>query len=366
MAQTVPSGIRIGRATPSVWNRLLRLASRNARMIAPLTTLVALFTFFSLVTDVFLTTRNLQNVVTQIGPVAVAAAGITFVLLCAEIDLSIASIATFSGVLCAYFWTEERIPVVGWKVDLFPEITVGGREITVPVGIAIAALVAAGLGLLNGFLVSYVGIPSFMMTLAMLTIAAGLAKYVSTGKVISKVPAQLEYLGGAGNRVLWNTIPVIGLVALGVLILCDIVLSYTKFGRYVYMTGGNREAAEMSGVNTRKVVMICLMISGFTAGLAGLLFIGRLHSANPAAGGELLIRTIAAVVLGGTSLFGGEGGIKNTIVGLLIFGVLSNGLNLLPNISIYFKDALEGIILVAALLLNVLALRLEKVQTRAE
>jgi ribose transport system permease protein len=97
-----------------------------------------------------------------------------------------------------------------------------------------------------------------------------------------------------------------------------------------------------------------------------LLFVGRLHSANPAAGGDLLLATVAAVVLGGTSLFGGEGGIKNTLIGLCIFGVLSNGLNLLPNISIYFKEALQGIILLAALLLNVLALRLEKVQTRTE
>src|SRR5918998_3391778 len=129
------------------------------------------------------------------------------------------------------------------------------------------------------------------------------------------------------------------------------------------MTGGTREAAEMSGVNPRRVFIFSLLIPGFPAGIAGMLFVGRLHSANPAAGGELLIRTIAAVVLGGTSLFGGEGGIKNTFVGLLIFGILSNGLNLIEGLSIHFKDALEGIILVGALLLNVLALRLERVRT---
>jgi ribose transport system permease protein len=132
------------------------------------------------------------------------------------------------------------------------------------------------------------------------------------------------------------------------------------------MTGGNREAAEMSGVNTRQVIMFTMMISGLTAGMAGMLFVGRLSSANPAAGTNVLIDTIAAVVLGGTSLFGGEGGIKNTILGLLIFAILSNGLNLLPNLSIYFKEALQGIILLCALLLNVVALRLEKVQTRTE
>lgn len=345
------------RAAGDAWGQALRLASRHARMIAPLTTLVGLFIFFSLVTDVFLTPRNLQNVISQIGPVAVAAAGVTFVLLCAEIDLSIASIATFTGVLTAFLFFSE------WTVAL------GGQDLVIRVGlwsILIAAVVAAVLGLINGFFVSYLGIPSFMMTLAMLTIALGLAQFVTKGKILPAdyVPQVLQDVASAGNRIFG--IPIIGIVGLAALIIADLVLSYTKFGRYVYMTGANREAAEMSGVNTRKVVMYCLMISGFTAGIAGMLFIGRLHSANPAAGSELLIRTIAAVVLGGTSLFGGEGGIKNTFIGLLIFGILSNGLNLIEGLSIHFKDALEGIILVAALLLNVLALRLGKVQVRAE
>jgi ribose transport system permease protein len=174
----------------------------------------------------------------------------------------------------------------------------------------------------------------------------------------------LKYVGGTGNTV--GPIPVIAVIAIVVLLLGEIILSYTRFGRYVYMTGGNREAAEMSGVNTRQVIAMSLMISGLTAGIAGLVSIGRLGSANPSASSELLITTIAAVVLGGTSLFGGEGGIKNTVLGLLIFGVVSNGLNLLPDISIYFKQALQGIILVGALFLNVLALRLERVQTRTE
>ena len=361
MAQQIPAGLGAPAGErgfgATAWNRVLRIVSRNARMVAPLSTLVALFVFFSLVTDVFLTTRNLQNVVSQIGPVAVAACGVTFVLLCAEIDLSIASVATFTGILAAYIFGNA------WSVDVL------GVGITLDLGVwgvLVAAVVAAAIGLLNGFFVAYVGIPSFMMTLAMLTIALGFAEFVTKGRILpeASVPGELQDLAGAGNRLFG--IPVIGLVALAVLIVSDVVLSYTKFGRYVYMTGGNREAAEMSGVNTRQIIMFSLMISGLTAGLAGMLFIGRLHSANPGAGAELLIRTIAAVVLGGTSLFGGEGGIKNTFIGLLIFGILSNGLNLIEGLSIHFKDALEGIILVGALLLNVVALRLERVRTQAE
>jgi ribose transport system permease protein len=310
-----------------------------------MTTLVSMFIFFSLVTDVFLTRQNLQNVVTQIAPVAVAATGVTFVLLCAEIDLSIASIATFAGVLAAWFWVGDTLALGTW-------------------GILVGLVIAALIGLLNGFFVAYIGIPSFMMTLAMLTIALGLSVFVTQGKPIFEVPELLRDLAGVGNRLLG--IPIIGLFALAILLIGDIILGYTRFGRYVYMTGANREAAEMSGVNTKRIIMMTLMISGLTSGMAGMLFVGRLSSANPSAGGDLLIDTIAAVVLGGTSLFGGEGGIKNTILGLLIFGILSNGLNLLPNISIYFKEALTGIVLVAALLLNVFALRVERIRTRAE
>lgn len=338
-----PAGGRAARVDG--WNRFLRWASRNARFLAPLLTLLCMIVFFSLVTDVFLTAQNLQNVVTQIAPIAVAATGVTFVLLCAEIDLSIASVATFTGVLAAFFWVGDRIALGVW-------------------GIPVALLVAIAIGLLNGLLVAYVGIPSFMMTLAMLTIARGLSVWVSGGKPIFQVPDILKSVGSVSNKVFG--VPVIGLVALAVLIAGDIVLTYTRFGRYVYMTGANREAAEMSGVNTRQVVMTCLTISAATAGLTGLLFIGRLSSANPSAGEDVLISTIAAVVLGGTSLFGGEGGIRNTILGLLIFGVLSNGLNLLPNIPITFKQALQGIVLLAALLLNVFALRLERVRTRGD
>lgn len=332
-------------AEKTAFDTALRFATRNARVLAPLLTLVVLIIFFWITTDTFMRVSNLRNVITQVAPIAVAATGVTFVLLCAEIDLSIASVAVFAGMMCAWFWVGDRIAL-------------GNASILV------AILIAALLGLINGFFVSYVGIPSFMMTLAMLTIASGLATFVNDGKQIFDVPDVLEQISKVGNRVFG--IPVVGLIAAVVLLGGHIILAYTRFGRQVYMTGGNREAAEMSGVNTKRVIMLVMMISGLTAGMAGMLFIGRLHAANPAGGQNMLIDTIAAVVLGGTSLFGGEGGMFNTLIGVLIFAVLSNGLNLLPNVSIYFKEALTGIILLCALLLNVLALRLETYQRRTE
>ena len=139
MAQQIPQGlgapIAEQRTGADTWNRALRWASRRARILAPLITLVCMVVFFSLVTDVFLTVANLQNIVTQIGPIAVAAAGVTFVLLCAEIDLSIASVATFAGVLAAYFWVGDWLALGSW-------------------GILVGMIVAAGIGLLNGFFVA--------------------------------------------------------------------------------------------------------------------------------------------------------------------------------------------------------------------
>ncbi len=339
------SAVQTTGAERSSIDRAIRFATRNARVLAPLLTLIVLIIFFWITTDTFMRVSNLRNVVTQVAPIAVAATGVTFVLLCAEIDLSIASIAVFAGMMCAWFWVGDTIALGSW-------------------GMLVAVLIAAFLGLVNGFFVSYVGIPSFMMTLAMLTIAAGLATFVNDGKQIFDVPDVLERIAKVGNQILG--FPLVGWIAAAVLLAGHIILAYTRFGRQVYMTGGNREAAEMSGVDTRRVIMLVMMIGGLTAGMAGMLLIGRLHAANPAGGQNMLIDTIAAVVLGGTSLFGGEGGMLNTLIGVLIFAVLSNGLNLLPNVSIYFKEALTGIILLFALLLNVLALRAETYQRRME
>ena len=160
MARQMPQGVDADLSDQSArrsWNEsALSWASRNARLLAPLVTLICMVIFFSIVTDVFLTVQNLQNVVTQIAPIAVAATGVTFVLLCAEIDLGIASVATLTGVLAAWMWVGEVVSLGNW-------------------GIPVSLLIAALIGLLNGVLVAYVGIPSFMMTLAMLTIARGMS-----------------------------------------------------------------------------------------------------------------------------------------------------------------------------------------------
>jgi ribose transport system permease protein len=313
-------------------------ARRRARNLAPFATLVVLVVFFSVTTDSFLNPINLRNILAQIATLAVVSTGITFVLLCGEIDLSIAAVAMMTGVIAAVLYGESGLP--------------GG------VAIALGAAAATAFGLLNGWSTTRIGLPSFMATLATMQIAAGLAQYTTRGEIVYTLAPALEYLGGEyiGQSDPWR-LPVVIVVGAAALLSGHLVLTYTRFGRYIYMTGSNREAARLSGVNTRKIVAACLTISAFSAGLAGMLNTGRLGSAQGYGLDDMLLDSISAVVLGGTSLFGGEGGIKHTVIGLLIFGVLNNGLNQLQ-LDIFVRLWARGVILLIALMINIYALRL--------
>lgn len=319
---------------------LLAWSRRRARELTPLLTLLALVIAFSVSTENFLDLANLRNIFAQTATLAIAATGVTFVLLCAEIDLSIAAVATMTGVLAAYLHGVAGVPGIA--------------------AVAFAAAVAAAAGFFNGLIVSRLSVPSFMVTLATMQIASGVGQHITKGKILYTLPHAVEYLGGAyiGKNEPFR-LPVVVICGVIVLLLGHLVLTYTRFGRYVYMTGSNREASRLSGVNTKNIVTACLAISGFTAGAAGILNTGRLGSAQGFGMENMLLDSVAAVVLGGTSLFGGEGGIKNTAIGLLIFGVLNNGLNLLQ-LDIFVRLWLRGLVLLAALLLNVYALHLQK------
>ncbi len=327
-------------------NRLAILshwARRRARDLAPFITLVVLVIFFSVTTDSFFNVINLRNILGQIATLAIVSTGITFVLLCAEIDLSIAAVATMTGVISAVLFGEMGVPQV-------PAVLVG-------------TLAATGIGLLNGWSTTRIGLPSFMATLATMQIASGLGMYITKGSILYTLPPLLAYLGGEyiGETEPWR-LPIVILTGVAALLIGHFVLTYTKFGRYVYMTGSNREAARLSGINTKKIVAACLTISAFTAGITGMLNTGRLGSAQGYGLDAILLDSISAVVLGGTSLFGGEGGIKNTVIGLLILGVLNNGLNQLQ-MDIFIRLWVRGVILLIALIINVYALRLRNATT---
>jgi ribose transport system permease protein len=325
---------------PSRAAGLVGWVRRRARNLAPFVTLLLMLLFFSATTDSFLNFVNLRNILAQVATLAIVSTGVTFVLLCGEIDLSIAAVAMMAGVVSSVLFGVASLP---------PALAVAG-------GLGAAAL----LGLVNAVTTTRVGLPSFVATLASMQIASGLAQYITRGNILYGIPPSLKFLGGGyiGAREPAR-FPVVVLAGVSALALAHVVLGYTRFGRLVYMTGSNREAARLSGVDTRRIVGACLVICGACAGLAGMLNTGRLGSAQSYGLDDMLLDSVAAVVLGGTSLFGGEGGIKNTAMGLLILGVLNNGLNQLQ-LDIFVRLWLRGVILLVALVINVYALGLRK------
>ncbi|MFN8372321.1 MAG: ABC transporter permease [Anaerolineae bacterium] len=319
-----PLGRLRQQSSSSVW-------LRRFTALAPIWTLVVLGIFFSLASPTFARPINLNNILIQIATLAIFGTGMTFVLLTGQIDLSIAAVAGLSGMVAAYLYGnleyQEPIPTIA--------------------GLATATL----LGFVGGVASTRFRIPTFMSTLAISLIAGGLNTYVSKGRTLSEIPDIATYLG-SGRIGGTDGFRVIVIVAMLSLLIGYLVLRYTRFGRYVYMTGASLPAARLVGVNTDMIITITLTISGFMAGLAGIVSMGRLGSAQPVEVPSYLIDTIGAVVLGGTSLTGGRGGIPQTIIGLLIYGTLRNGLDNIPQIDVYLKDFIRGIVLLSALVVN--------------
>jgi len=311
------------------------------RNIAPFLTLIALVAFFSIASPSFATPDNGWNILTQVSVTAIIAVGLTFVILCAEIDLSVAAIANATGIVVAYFTLQESY--------------VGIANLPLPGALAIlfALLTCFALGVVNAVGLTVIGIPSFIMTLAMMQIAAGVSALLVRGQIAYKVPDLVATLGSQSI----GGIPYLVIVAAVTLLIGHIVLTYTRFGRYVYMVGGNREAAEYSGVNVKLVLSAVMIVSAVCSGIAGMLGVAHFGSAQQNEFDTYLLDAIAAVVVGGTSLFGGRGGIGNTIVGLFVLGVLNNGLDHV-NIDSFLKILIRGLILLAALVINVYAQRL--------
>ncbi|HEY9344901.1 MAG TPA: ABC transporter permease [Inquilinus sp.] len=341
-------GAQTTQTSRSAGSRLGAMLGSQLRNIAPFITLIALVVFFGVASPSFLTMDNFSNVLNQVSVTAIIAVGLTFVILCAEIDLSVAAIANAAGIVVAFFTVQEsyvniaNVPLPGWAAIL----------------VALAS--CAALGLINAFGVTRIGIPSFIMTLAMMQIGAGICAMLVRGQIAYAVPPILVTLGSGSI----GGIPWIVIVAGITLLVAHLVLTYTRFGRYVYMVGGNREAAEFSGVNVRVIIGAVLVISAVCSGLAGMLGVAYFGSAQQNEFDTFLLDAIAAVVVGGTSLFGGRGGIGNTIVGVLILGVLNNGLDHV-DIDSFLKILIRGLILLAALVINVYAQRLRTVRGAA-
>jgi len=331
-------------ATPRSDHKPRGLASflrSQMRNIAPFLTLIFLSLFFAVASPSFATLDNVGNILTQVSVTGIIAVGLTFVILCAEIDLSIASIANVTGIAVAYFTLQESY------------VNIANVPLPGAVAILLSLLLCALLGVVNAMGLTLIGIPSFIMTLAMMQIAAGISALLVRGQIAYKVPPLIATLGSGSI----GGIPWIVIVAAVMLLAGHLVLTYTRFGRYVYMVGGNREAAEYSGLNVNLILGSVMVIAAVCAGIGGMLGVAHFGSAQQNEFDTYLLDSIAAVVVGGTSLFGGRGGIGNTIVGLFVLGVLNNGLDHV-NIDSFLKILIRGLILLAALVINVYAQRL--------
>jgi ribose transport system permease protein len=339
MQAEAPRGIEAAAASSGAW----RWVAARLTNIAPLITLLFLVVVFSALSPSFATVDNLGNILRQVSITAIIATGLTFVILTSEIDLSVASVANAAGIVVAYLTLQEsyvniaNVPLPGWAAVL------GG----------LAACFA--LGAVNAAGVTLIGIPSFIMTLAMLQIGAGVCAMLVRGQIAYAVPPIVKTLGSGAI----GPFPWIVVVAALFLLVGHVVLTYTRFGRYVYMVGGNREAAEYAGVNVKLVVAAVMVISAVCAGVAGMLGVAYFGSAQQNEFDDYLLDSIAAVVVGGTSLFGGRGGIGNTILGLFVLGVLNNGLDHI-DIDSFLKILIRGLILLLALVINVYAQRLRQ------
>jgi ribose transport system permease protein len=324
----------------------LAVSIRNQmRILAPFVTLIVLVVFFSVASRSFASLDNAANILTQVSVTGVMAVGLTFVILCAEIDLSVAAIANATGIAVAYFTLQESY------------VNIANLPLPGIAAIVLALLGCAMLGLVNAAGITLIGIPSFIMTLAMMQIGAGICALLVRGQIAYAVPDLVATLG-AGSVA---GIPWIVIVLAVFLLAGHLVLTYTRFGRYVYMVGGNRDAAEYSGVNVRLVLGAVIVISALCSGVAGMLGVAHFGSAQQNEFDGYLLDAIAAVVVGGTSLFGGRGGIGNTIIGLLILGVLNNGLDHIE-IDSFLKILIRGLILLGALIINVYVQRVREAE----
>jgi len=313
----------------------------GARDIAPLVSLGVLVIFFSFASPSFLRPSSLVLILRQGSVLGIVAAGLTFVLLCAQIDLSVGTMALWSACFCG--WAYHH-----WALG--PAGAASGPMVALVVILPLAGCLL--LGLCSGLLTVWSRLPSFIISLAMMFIAEGLAKYLTKSQMF-KMPAVLTAVGNEGIDLGQSfSLPYSALLAAAVMLAGHVVLRHTRFGRYVYMTGGNREAARLAGVRTGLIVIACLALCAVTAALGGLVNSGRMGQVTLDQNKDLLLSAVACVVLGGTSLFGGQGGMGMTAVGVLTFTVLSVGLIQIDWIDDLARQLLTGVVLMVALVIN--------------
>jgi ribose transport system permease protein len=309
--------------SPDGGHRVRRFLANNGALVG----LVGLCLVLFIATPDFLTGQNLLNIGIQAATVSILAFGQTFVIVAAGIDLSVGSVAALSAMVPAVLVSGMGFP--GW--------------LSIPLGL----LAGAVAGLVSGLSVAYGKLPAFIATLAMLSIARGLTLVISDGRPTG-VDASVAFLGGNLGPV---PVPILMIVVSG--LVAAFILRKTVIGRYMYAVGGNTEAARISGIPVKRVLVVIFTLAGIFSALAGLVLAGRLDSAQPQAASGYELDSIAAVVIGGASLSGGVGRVSGTLVGAFVLVVIRNGLNLL-NVSSFWQQVVIGLVIAIAVGIDVI------------
>jgi ribose/xylose/arabinose/galactoside ABC-type transport system permease subunit len=303
---------------------------RFHRLTGLILALLLICLIFSLKSPFFLTQRNLYNILLQASNVGIIAAGLTVVMIAGEIDLAIGSLQALGGAVAAVVIIKAGVPAA--------------------LGVAIALLATMFAGLVSGFITSKLRVVSFISTLAMLGIAQGIAFLLTNGQAVAKFPLPFRAIG---TGTLFG-FPGAGLLAVAVFVALHLLLKQTRLGLHIYAVGGNLESAAMAGIKPGRIKLTVLMLSGLTAGIGGLILSARLDAGNGLFGAGDLLGAVAAVVIGGTSLFGGSGSVAGTAVGVLIIATINNGMVLL-NIPDFWQQIVIGCIIVASMVVDQLA-----------
>ncbi|MDV2684438.1 ribose ABC transporter permease [Alkalihalophilus lindianensis] len=312
------------------WVHMLLLLDKYRVLII----FLALILVASLLSDAFFTASNLLNVFRQVSIVAIVSVGMTLVILTAGIDLSVGSVMAFTGAVAAGV------------------ITAG---VAFPIAILICMAIGVLMGAVNGLIVAKGAVPAFIATLAVMVIARGMTLVYTQGNPIVISDPGFRFIGG--GSVFGIPFPII--LMLLIFIIMYWVLKHTTFGRYIYAIGGNEEAARLAGISVNKVKVAVYALAGLFASISALIYTSRLMSAQPNAGMGIELDAIAAVIIGGTRLTGGKGGVTGTIIGALIMGVLDNILNLM-NVSPFYQDIAKGIVILVAVLVDSKLAKLKK------
>ena len=280
----------------------------------------------AIVSDAFLTVTNIINVLRQISVIGIMAVGMTFVISTGGIDLSVGAIMALSGVVSTSLVRGDS---------------------TVPVFLAVLAGIMIGIacGAFSGFFISRLEVPEFIATLATMTITRGICYVYTDGRPITGFSAEYKSIGTG----MIGPIPVPVVIYIIIILIGVFLLNFSKFGRHVLAVGGNEKASIVSGINAAGVKFSCYIISGVTSAIAGIVLAARTQTGQPVAGEGFELDAITAVVIGGASLSGGSGSVLGSVVGMLIIGVMTNGLDLL-NVSSYYQKVIKGVIILVAVL----------------